>query len=544
MICLFISEMILKGLLAAAFIQSIVGPPVGQGPQQNETVEDWNLGLEYNKYLQEVVQILESDPEFRKKLESSKADEIRDGTIAKELEFLSHGVRTKLDEVKRQELERLRHAAQKQFELNNGVDKKHFKIPQHLDIKNHRFDVEDLQKLIKKTTADLEEQDKQRREEFKKYEMEKKFEKEMRLNAINDTAERKVVQEEMEKLEAKHRQHEKLKHPMTKDQLEEVWEEQDHMDPQDFDPKTFFMMHDLDGNGQWDENEVRVLFKKELDKAYDPNAPEDDMRERAEEMERMREHVFKESDKNKDRMISYEEFLAETQRDEYNKDEGWETLDEEEEPEFTEEEFHQFEQQRQQEVQKMMQMGQLPQGYPYPNIPAMPPVGFGHPGGYPQGGYPHPQAGQFGPPMPGMDRNGVPMHGSVPGQPAHPQFVPGLPPNQQPGYQPPQPQQFQGQPQQQFQGQQQQQFQGQPVPQQQQFQQRPVGQGQPVPQQQQQGQPQQQFQQGQQQQFQGQPVPQQQQGQPVPQQQQQQFQQQGQPVGQQQQGNQQPLAQP
>ena len=50
--------------------------------------------------------------------------------------------------------------------------------------------------------------------------MEKKFEKEMRLNAINDTAERKVVQEEMEKLESKHRQHDKLKHPMTKDQLD------------------------------------------------------------------------------------------------------------------------------------------------------------------------------------------------------------------------------------------------------------------------------------------------------------------------------------
>ena len=35
-------------------------------------------------------------------------EEIRDGTIAKELEFLSHHVRSKLDEVKRQELERLR----------------------------------------------------------------------------------------------------------------------------------------------------------------------------------------------------------------------------------------------------------------------------------------------------------------------------------------------------------------------------------------------------------------------------------------------------
>jgi len=282
--------------------------------------------------------------------------------------------------------------------------------------------------------------------------------------------------------ESKHRQHEKLKHPMTKDQLEEVWEEQDHMDAQDWDPKTFFAMHDLDGNGQWDENEVRILFKKELDKAYDPNAPEDDMREREEEMERMREHVFKESDKDKNRMISYDEFLAETQRDEFNKDEGWDTLDEDEDDMFTEEEFHQFEQERQKEVQRMMEMGQIPQGYPYPNIPAMPPVGFGNP--------------QYGPPVPGFDRNGVPMHGSVPGQPAHPQFVPGLPPHQQPGYVPPQPQ-FQGQPQ--FQQQGQPQFppqQGQP-----QFQQ----QGQP--QFQQQGQPQYQPQQGQ-------PQFQQQQGQP------------------------------
>ena len=362
--------------------------------------------------------------------------------------------------------------------------------------------------------------------------MEKKFEKEMRLNAINDTAERKVVQEEMEKLESKHRQHEKLKHPMTKDQLEEVWEEQDHMDAQDWDPRTFFAMHDLDGNGQWDENEVRVLFKKELDKAYDPNAPEDDMKEREEEMERMREHVFKESDKDKNRMISYDEFLAETQRDEFNKDEGWDTLDEDEEDMFTEEEFQQFEQERQKEVQRMMERGQIPQGYPYPNIPAMPPVGlyyvtplermvliffvpgFGNP--------------QYGPPMPGFDRNGVPMHGSVPGQPAHPQFVPGLPPHQQPGYVPP-PQQFQqqqfqgqGQPPQQFQGQPQQQFPGQGQPQQ--FQ----GQGQPP--QQFQGQPPQQFQGQPQQQFQGQGQPPQQQFQQPPQQGQgQQFQQQNPP---------------
>merc|ERR1719234_352392 len=217
----------MKSLLVLLLAQCIVGPPVDKKaaaasgePKQNET-QDWNLGLEYNKYLQEVVQILESDPEFRKKLESAKVDEIRDGTIAKELEFLNHGVRSKLDEVKRGELERLRHLAQKQYEMSQGIDRKHMKIPQHLEIKHPSFEVADLQKLIKQTTDDLEEADKQRRDDFKKYEMEKKFEKEMRLNAINDTQERKVVQEEMEKMEAKHRQHEKINHPMTKDQLEE-----------------------------------------------------------------------------------------------------------------------------------------------------------------------------------------------------------------------------------------------------------------------------------------------------------------------------------
>lgn len=66
-----------------------------------------------------------------------------------------------------------------------------------------------------------------------------------------------------------------------------------------------FTPSDLDGNGYWDQMEVKALFKKELDKMYDPNAPEDDLTERYEEMERMREHVFRESDNNKDNLIRY-----------------------------------------------------------------------------------------------------------------------------------------------------------------------------------------------------------------------------------------------
>lgn len=60
---------------------------------------------------------------------------------------------------------------------------------------------------------------------------------------------------------------------------------------------------DLDGNGVWDPDEVKALFLKELDKMYTPGAAEDDMRERLEELERMREHVFREADTNKDGLI-------------------------------------------------------------------------------------------------------------------------------------------------------------------------------------------------------------------------------------------------
>ncbi len=210
----------------------------------------------------------------------------------------------------------------RQNEIAQGIDKKHLKIPQHVEIKSPTFEIDDLKRLIKATTKDLEEADRKRRDDFKRYEMEKKFEKEERLNHIDDETKRKEEENRFDEQEKKHKEHGKVHHPMTKDQLEEVWEDQDHMRADEWDPKTFFAMHDLNGDNHWDEDEVRVLFKKELDKVYDPNAPEDDMREREEEMERMREHVFKESDVDKDRLISYEEFLAETKRDEFDNDPG------------------------------------------------------------------------------------------------------------------------------------------------------------------------------------------------------------------------------
>lgn len=55
---------------------------------------------------------------------------------------------------------------------------------------------------------------------------------------------------------------------------------------------------------------------------YGPGGPNKDLHERAEEMERMREHVFKENDKNRDGLIDFNEFLAETTKAEFTQDEG------------------------------------------------------------------------------------------------------------------------------------------------------------------------------------------------------------------------------
>lgn len=136
------------------------------------------------------------------------------------------------------------------------------------------------------------------------------------------------------------------------------------MEANDFDPKKFFLMHDVDGNGFWDEQEVKALFKSELDKVYQSGLPEDDMRERAEEMERMREHVFKEADLNRDHLISFDEFMEQTRKKEFEQDQGWDTVDQQ--PQFSHDEYLEFERRRQEEIQRLIAEGKLP---PHANMP-------------------------------------------------------------------------------------------------------------------------------------------------------------------------------
>ncbi|XP_008210721.1 nucleobindin-2 isoform X1 [Nasonia vitripennis] len=356
-------------LVSILVIQNSVAPPVTKDKkdEENEVEDKEELAndpmrvMEYHRYLKEVVQALESDPDFRAKLEKAEENDILSGKIADELEHVNHNVRTKLDELKRTELERLRHLAINQYELEHGIDRHHLKIPEHVDHNNpHTFEIDDLKKLIAKTTKDLDEADKKRREEFKEYEMHKKFEQEEKLKTLSEE-EAKKFENEIHDLEKKHKEHEPLHHPGSKKQLEEVWEKQDHMEQQ-FDPRTFFFLHDLDGNGVWDQNELKALFIKELDKLYAEGHPEDDLVERAEEMERMREHVIKEADLNKDGLISYEEFLNESKKAEFEQDPGWKPIDEQQI--YSEQEYEEYKRQKAREIEQAIARGMSQEHYP------------------------------------------------------------------------------------------------------------------------------------------------------------------------------------
>ncbi|TTR52332.1 Nucleobindin-2 [Bagarius yarrelli] len=290
-----------------------------------EIPQSVDTGLYYDRYLREVIDFLEKDQHFREKLQNTGIEDIKQGKLAKELDFVSHHVRTKLDEIKRQEVNRLRMLIKAKHAVEGGNDvavdlQALLKQFEYLNHRNpHTFEVEDLDRLIKSATKDLENYDKERHEEFKKYEMMKEHERREHLKTL-DEENRKKEEEHYEEMKKKHAEHPKINHPGSQNQLKEVWEGADGLDPDDFDPKTFFNLHDANGDGFFDEQELESLFTKELEKIYDPTNEEDDMVEMEEERLRMREHVMNETLEQtqaytEEEMRDFEEHLARQEQD-------------------------------------------------------------------------------------------------------------------------------------------------------------------------------------------------------------------------------------
>uniref|UniRef100_A0A9L9PXW6 Nucleobindin-1 n=1 Tax=Homo sapiens TaxID=9606 RepID=A0A9L9PXW6_HUMAN len=330
--------LLLLPLLLLLLLRAVLAVPLERGaPNKEETpaTESPDTGLYYHRYLQEVIDVLETDGHFREKLQAANAEDIKSGKLSRELDFVSHHVRTKLDELKRQEVSRLRMLlkAKMDAEQDPNVQVDHLNLLkqfEHLDPQNqHTFEARDLELLIQTATRDLAQYDAAHHEEFKRYEMLKEHERRRYLESLGEE-QRKEAERKLEEQQRRHREHPKVNVPGSQAQLKEVWEELDGLDPNRFNPKTFFILHDINSDGVLDEQELEALFTKELEKVYDPKNEEDDMREMEEERLRMREHVMK------------NEFLASTQRKEFgDTGEGWETV--EMHPAYTEEELRRFE---------------------------------------------------------------------------------------------------------------------------------------------------------------------------------------------------------
>ena len=72
----------------------------------------------------------------------------------------------------------------------------------------------------------------------------------------------------------------------------QVWDKSDGYDPDNFNPRTFFYLHDKNGDGYLDYYESETFFLHDLDKLYNTSDPNVDMWERSEELERMRHHML------------------------------------------------------------------------------------------------------------------------------------------------------------------------------------------------------------------------------------------------------------
>lgn len=331
-------------IIISTFIGLHIAPPVDREEKQakeemyktDNLTQDQAQDQEYFRYLTQVVGELEKDPDFKEKLNNATEDDIKSGKIADHLDFIGHNVREKLDEVKRMEVEYQRELLRQKKDHMIGIDRNYWN-PIHHDNKD-TFEKDDLKKLLSKHNDMMSEQDKKRHEDFKKYEMEKEHKRREAMK--NMTEDEKLAEEK--KNESRHKKpHEKIHEPGHKAQLEEVWEKEDGLDPESFDPKTFFNLHDKNSDGYLDQFELETLFLQDLDKVYNESDPDTDQKERQEEMERMREHVMKSMDHDKDGLLSLDEFMAETKNEDFEKDEDWKPLTEEDQ--YTEDELSEYE---------------------------------------------------------------------------------------------------------------------------------------------------------------------------------------------------------
>ena len=123
-----------------------MAPPVRKDKKKAEA--EGKGDPEYARYLKQVIEILENDDDYVKKLLNASEDELRTGQVADDLDLVKHDVRTKLDELKRQEIERQRMIRRQMNDHINGLKEREYWNPLFDDDNPNFFGPDDFKKLL------------------------------------------------------------------------------------------------------------------------------------------------------------------------------------------------------------------------------------------------------------------------------------------------------------------------------------------------------------------------------------------------------------
>ncbi|VDM21627.1 unnamed protein product [Hydatigera taeniaeformis] len=144
---------------------------------------------------------------------------------------------------------------------------------------------------------------------------------------INDTAAvREKAQHDFELAKKSHPKPGRFHEPGSRAQEREQWQKGDDMPEDEFDPRAFFIMHDLNSDGVWDTEEMDAMLSAQIGQI-----DEDEPERQDEYRVQMRRKMLEVMDRNGDGLIDYKEHMKHSTSPDGMNDGGWEPDDDEDE---------------------------------------------------------------------------------------------------------------------------------------------------------------------------------------------------------------------
>eukprot|EP00041_Stephanoeca_diplocostata_P030226 m.908512 g.908512 ORF g.908512 m.908512 type:complete len:492 (+) comp23714_c0_seq5:444-1919(+) len=297
--------------------------PTPEDEADPERVEREREKEEYIRYLESEKQRMMEDEEYRKNLIEefeeihSQGEDIGSEDkglyeLAKRLERaqIRHGrLRTSLDERTERNLRKLRERKRMEREKEFGVGTKEDlgRIhDEHVEPERHKAD------------------QKRRRLAFLQREADQVLRFRKKIHEEQDPEKRKELVQLHEAYNDKLRQKTGAQ-PGHANQLKEIWDKEDGLVGIQFNPRTFFRLHDVNDDNVFDAKEIEAMMMHEARNLHEIDGFVDE-RAVSEEATRMQESMMNDYDYNRNGLIEYHEFLDFAEGEGFVVDAKWHAL--------------------------------------------------------------------------------------------------------------------------------------------------------------------------------------------------------------------------